>query len=82
MNKKDKGLVPQERTSNNGDDYMSTKFYYEVIRASERFWNNTQVSHFENGVAVRTDIPRRKPVTMGWNEWKSRTSTVPTVVRG
>ena len=75
------GLTKKERTSNNGDDFYSQSFYAEVCHASARFWSNNQISHFDNGVPVRTSIPRQKPISMGWNDWK-RTSDTPTVVRG
>ena len=59
--RKRNGLTTSAKTSNNGDDFFSRNFYYEVLEAFDRFWANTQVSHFVDGVPVRTSIPRKKP---------------------
>lgn len=40
--------------------FFGGSLYREVTLASERFWQNTQVIRFEDGVAIRSDLPRIK----------------------
>lgn len=44
----------------NKERFFGGSLYREVTLACERFWQNTQVIRFEDGVAIRSDIPRIK----------------------
>ena len=61
------GLNAKVKTSNNGDDFFSVAFYKEVIDAYELFWTKNKLSHFKDGVPYRTDEPRRRPRSDGFN---------------
>ena len=72
MKQESNGLNVSERSQNNGDDWFSMKFYYEVNEACDRFWANDRISHFVNGVPQRTGIPRKRP-SVGFNQFKRTT---------
>lgn len=70
MKQESNGLTISKRKSNNGEDWYSAKFYYEVNDACERFWNNDQISHFVKGEPVRTGMPRKRPRSDFNNNYK------------
>ena len=73
MKQDSNGLNIADRSKNNGEDWYSKQTYFDVIRACDMFWSNTKVSHFENGEAVRTNIPRKKPTNNFFNDYKRTT---------
>jgi hypothetical protein len=46
-------------------DHLAKGTHEEVARAYDLFWTKNKISHFENGVAIRTNEPRVKP-----SKWK------------
>jgi predicted esterase len=61
MKQDSNGLLRGERKANNGDDWWSRRFADEIARGYDLFWQQNKVSHFVDGVAIRTNIPRKRP---------------------
>lgn len=61
MKQDSNGLQKGSRKTNNGQDWWSRKFAEEIQVGYDQFWQKTKVSHFIGGIAVRTDIPRKRP---------------------
>lgn len=49
-------------------DHLAQGTHEEVARAYDLFWMKNKISHFENGVAVRTNEPRVKPTKSKAND--------------